>query len=48
MNYFGLFLAMGIFALVYWLSCKFGGVYDLDKEKTYKKETKDEKDLEIK
>jgi hypothetical protein len=44
----GMLLAMAILAFLLYLSYKVSGINKYDREKDYKKETKDESDLEVK
>ncbi len=44
----GMLIGMAILAFLLYLSCKVSGINKYDREKDYKKETKDESDLEVK
>ncbi len=44
----GMLIGMAILAFLLYLSYKFSGINKYDREKDYKKETKDESDLEVK
>jgi len=44
----GMLIAMAILAFLLYLSYKVSGINKYDREKDYKKETKDESDLEVK
>ena len=44
----GMLIGMAILAFLLYLSCKISGINKYDRKKDYKKETKDESDIEVK